>query len=126
MSIFGQIYFSIIHQVVTEYKVLIFSKKIKIFNNQLIKTCDVNKRNKPEVRLIGGVQGHSKPHSPWWARVPLSSFCLKSQSIFIFPHTSLIFFLILALQVGDLPTPEGSGYPTGGVIMQNEPDIANT
>ena len=40
--------------------------------------------------------------SPGWARVPLSSFVLKSESFFlIFPQSLLIFFLILALRVGD-------------------------
>ena len=41
-------------------------------------------------------------------------FFLKFQSIFlIFPQTLLIFFLILALRVGDSPTREGPGYATG-------------
>ena len=45
-------------------------------------------------------QGRSQPHSPGWARVPLSSFYLKFRLIFlIFTQTLLIFFLILALQV---------------------------
>ena len=58
-------------------------------------------------------QGRSQPHSPGWARVPLSSFFLKFQSIFlIFPQTLLIFFLILALRVGKSPTREGPGYAT--------------
>ena len=56
----------------------------------------------------------SQPHSPGWARVPLSSFFLKFRSVFpIFPQTLLIFFLILALRVGELPTREGPGYATG-------------
>ena len=37
-------------------------------------------------------------------------FFLKFQSIF--PQTLLIFFLILALRVGDSPTREGPGYAT--------------
>ena len=38
-------------------------------------------------------QGRSQPHSPGWARVPLSSFFLKFWSIFlIFRQTLLIFF----------------------------------
>ena len=42
-----------------------------------------------------------------------SQFFLKFQSIFlIFPQTLLIFFLILALQVGKSPTREGPGYAT--------------
>ena len=45
-----------------------------------------------------GTQGRSQPHSS--AIFPLSSFFLKSRSIFlIFPQTLLIFFLILALRV---------------------------
>ena len=48
-----------------------------------------------------------------WGRVPLSSFFLKLISCFvIFPQTLLIFFLILALRVGDSPTREGPGYAT--------------
>ena len=40
-------------------------------------------------------------------------FFLKFWSIFlIFPQTLLIFFLILAIQVGDSPTREGPGYAT--------------
>ena len=59
------------------------------------------------------MQGRSQPHSPGWARVPLSSFCLKFWSIYlIFPQTLLIFFLILVLRVGEPPTREGRGYTT--------------
>ena len=47
------------------------------------------------------MQRRSQPHSSGWARVPLSLFFLK-----------LIFFLILALRVGDLQTQEGPGYAT--------------
>ena len=58
-------------------------------------------------------QDRSQPHSPGWARVPLSSFSLKFWSIIlIFPQTLLIFFLILALRVGDSPTREGPGDTT--------------
>ena len=56
-------------------------------------------------------QGRSQPHHPGWAKVPLSSFFLKFRSIFpTFPQTFLIFFLTLALRVGDSPTREGPGY----------------
>ena len=55
-------------------------------------------------------QGRSQPHSPGWARVPLSSNF--DQFFHIFPQTLLIFFLILALRVGELPTREGPGYAT--------------
>ena len=66
------------------------------------------------LKLAGNNQGRSQPYSPGWARVPLSSFFLKSRSIFlIFPQTLLIFFIILALQVGESPTREGPGYATG-------------
>ena len=45
-------------------------------------------------------------------------FFLKFRSIFlIFPQTLLIFFLILALRVGESPTWEGPGYATGSVIQ---------
>ena len=59
-------------------------------------------------------QGRSQPHSPGWARVPLSSFFfLQFWSIYlIFPETLLFFFLILVLRVGGLPTREGPGYAT--------------
>ena len=59
------------------------------------------------------LQGRSQPHGPGWARFPLSSFFLKFWSIWIiFPQNILIFFLILALQVGDSPTRKGPGYAT--------------
>ena len=45
-------------------------------------------------------QDRSQPHSPGWTRVPLYLF---------FPQ---IFFLILALRVGESPTREGPGYAT--------------
>ena len=59
-------------------------------------------------------QGHSQPHSPRWARDPLSSlFSSKFDHGFLFfPQTLLIFFLILALRVGESPTLEGPGYAT--------------
>ena len=45
-------------------------------------------------------------------------FFLKFWSIFlIFPQTLLIFFLILALRVGDSPTREGPGYATGSHLL---------
>ena len=48
-------------------------------------------------------QGRSQLQSPGLARVPLSSFFLKSRSIFLtFPQTLLIFS----------PTREGPGYAT--------------
>ena len=53
--------------------------------------------------------GLSQLHSPGWARVPLSSFFLKIDQFFL----KFIFFLILVLQVGDLPTRKGPGYATG-------------
>ena len=44
-------------------------------------------------------------------------FFLKFWSIFlIFPQTLLIFFLILALRVGDSPTREGPGYATDYIL----------
>ena len=48
--------------------------------------------------VLGGQEFHF-PH-----------FFLKFQSIF--PQTLLIFFLILALRVGESPTREGPGYAT--------------
>ena len=57
-------------------------------------------------------QGRSQPHSPGWARVPLSSFFPQISIILIFPQTFHIFFLILAVRVGKSPTREGPGYAT--------------
>ena len=65
--------------------------------------------------VVVSLQGHSQPHSPGWARVPLSSFFLKFLSIIIFPQ---IFVLILALRVGDSPTQEGPGYATVSLTQQ--------
>ena len=43
----------------------------------------------------------------------LPHFFLKFRSIFLsFPQTFLIFFLILAIRVGESPTREGPGYAT--------------
>ena len=68
------------------------------------------------------LQGRSQPHSPGWARVPLSSFFLKFRSIFlIFPQTLIIFFVILALRVGDSPTREGPGYATALLAVHAKP-----
>ena len=58
------------------------------------------------------VEGRSQPHSPGWARVPLSSFFPQISINF---STLLIFFLILALRVGDSPTRKGPGYATGTI-----------
>ena len=59
--------------------------------------------------VLGGQEFHF-PH-----------FFLKFRFIFlIFPQTLLIFFLILALRVGESPTREGPGYATvciRGVLM---------
>ena len=58
--------------------------------------------------VAGLIQCRSQPHCPGWARVPLSSFFPKFWSFFlIFPQIFLIFFLILALRVGNSPTREG-------------------
>ena len=59
---------------------------------------------------IGFEQGHSQPHSPGWARVPLSYFF--PQILINFSSNFTIFFLILALRVGESPTREGPGYAT--------------
>ena len=44
-------------------------------------------------------------------------FFLKFRSIF--PQTSLIFFLILALRVGESPTREGPGYATASSFLMH-------
>ena len=62
-------------------------------------------------------QGRSQPHSPGWARVPLSSFfpqILINLSYFSSNFTK--FFLILAIRVGESPTQEGPGYATEDTI----------
>ena len=65
-------------------------------------------------------QGRSQPHSSGWARVPLSSFFLKSRSIFlIFPQTWLIFFLILALRMGESPTGKALAKPLMFFLLKN-------
>ena len=52
-------------------------------------------------------------------------FFLKFQSIFhIFPQTLPIFFLILALRVGESPTREGPGYATAGKEIQKNQNTA--
>ena len=65
-----------------------------------------------------GVRGVASlmPHSPWWAKVSLSSLALIPQILikfFLFsPQFSLIFVLILALRVAPgkaLATPLGRG-----------------
>ena len=64
-------------------------------------------------------QGRSQPNGPGWARFPLSSFFLKFWSFwFIFPQNFLIFFLILALRVGDLPTGKALATLLAGTLRQ--------
>ena len=56
-------------------------------------------------------QGRSQLHSPGWARVPLSSFFPQILINFSYFFLKLyLFFLILALRVGESPTREGPGY----------------
>ena len=65
-------------------------------------------------------QGHSQPHSPGWARVPLSSFFAQIYIIFsYFSSTFLIFIFNLALRVGKLPIWEGPGFTTDMSPFQN-------
>ena len=71
------------------------------FMHLLIVCSNCESSNGPTQSIDPRVQGRSQPHSPGWARVPLSSFFLKSRSIF--PQTLLIFFLILPLRVGECP-----------------------
>ena len=51
-------------------------------------------------------QGRSQPHSSGWAIPPVSS----DQFFLFFQNTFLIFFLILALRVGESPTWKDPGY----------------
>ena len=62
-------------------------------------------RTTHNTRLV--YQRHSQPHSPEWARVSLSSFFLSyfNKFVLIFPQIFLIFVLILALWMGELPHP---------------------
>ena len=56
-------------------------------------------------------QGRSQPHSPGWARVPISSFFPQISIIFsYFSSNCTNFFLISAFRVGESPTREGPGY----------------
>ena len=58
-------------------------------------------------------QGRSQSHSSGWARFPLSLFSPQISITFsYFPHFVLLFFLILALRVGDSPARKGPGYAT--------------
>ena len=54
----------------------------------------------------------------------IESSILKSRSIFlIFPQTFLIFFLILALRVGDSPTWKGPGYTSHCYVVKRGSNI---
>ena len=57
---------------------------------------------------------------PAWQEFYFPHFFLKFWSIFlIFPQTLLIFFLILALRVGESPTQKGPGYITNkGIVFE--------
>ena len=66
----------------------------------------------------------ASPTVPGGQEFHFPHFFLKFQSIFsIFPQTLLIFFLILALRVGESPTWEGPGYATDEYI--NNQSIRN-
>ena len=73
-------------------------------------------------------QGRSQSHSSGWARFPLSLFSPQISITFsYFPHFVLLFFLILALRVGDSPARKGPGYATEnqehGRILPQQPAI---
>ena len=60
------------------------------------------------------LQWHSQPHIPWWAIVSLSSFFPNfHHSAFFSPQNFLIYILMLALWVSELPTWESPGYAIG-------------
>ena len=65
------------------------------------------------------LQGCRQPHSPGWARVPLSSFFPQISIKFSY-FSSNFFFLILALRVGESPTQEGPGYATEVLCNKKE------
>ena len=75
--------------------------------------------------LVKGIytkQGRSQPHSPGWARVPLSSFFPEIVISFsYFPQTLLIFFLILTLRWA---IREGPGYATDTKLLKLSLKIA--
>ena len=56
------------------------------------------------------VQGRQEFHFPYFS----SNFYIF---FLILPHKFLLFVLILALQMGDLPTQEGPGYTTGSDVI---------
>ena len=80
-------------------------------------------------QLLMTSQGRSQPQlviSYWWPARAVASLTVSGGQEFHFPHffpkfwsfflifpqTFVIFFLILALRVGDSPTREGPGYAT--------------
>ena len=90
-----------------------FDSFSKIFQQKLLdfgqKTADFTRfwKNWTKNRAVASltVPGGQEFHFP--------HFFLKFWSLFlIFPQTFLIFFLILALRVGESPTQEGPGYAT--------------
>ena len=65
------------------------------------------------------LQGCSQPHSPGWAKLPLSS---NFDQFFLF---FLKFFSFSSLFLGDSPTRKGPGYATGN-LRQYSTAIFNT
>ena len=58
-------------------------------------------------------QGHSQPHSPGWARIPLSSDFPQISINFSYFSSNFTYFLPhFGLRVGDSPTRERLGYAT--------------
>ena len=75
----------------------------------------VGNRAIASLTVLGGQEFHF-PH-----------FFLKFRSIFlVLPQTSLIFFLILTLRVGNSPTRKGPGYTTGGQVRLIESLLIGT
>ena len=59
-------------------------------------------------------QDRSQPHSPGWARVPLSSFFPQISINFSYfsSNFTYFFFPLLALRMGESPTRKDPGYAT--------------
>ena len=62
---------------------------------------------KTNMIVVKITQGRSQPHSPWWARVPLSSFFPQISIKFSYFSSNVTHFLP---HFG--PTREGPGYAT--------------
>ena len=94
----------ILYQGLKPHRLRPFDPSACISNKPVLKSTIRFTVNKDQRMKTWAGQGRSQPHSPGWARFPLSIFFLKFWSIWlIFPPNVLIYFLILALRVGEYP-----------------------